>query len=231
MSSKVLRSAASVPLLCIVALAQVNDETMRERLAKHAAMFVEYDTSRRLENVKPNKSGVLDLSINMLNDFAANPNPPSGSEELAALARRSDTVVVGTTVTQYSALTTRHTFIYSDWAVRVTSLLKNTAPVVAEPGIVISVTRPGGELTMQGQRVIAHDRSFPEFAVGRQYVFFLKALPESNSFRVWEGDVFDLSGPAPLIIADPVDPTSLRAFSVSQSTQEFIRAIEGSIAR
>ena len=47
MSSKVVKSAASVPLLCILALAQVNDDTMRERLAKHAGMFVQYDTSRR----------------------------------------------------------------------------------------------------------------------------------------------------------------------------------------
>jgi hypothetical protein len=221
--------AAGISLLCGRAYAQIDDQVMQERLAKHAGIFVHYVTPRRLENTKPNAQGVVDLSIGMLNSYAVMPTPRSGRDELAALARSSDAVVVGTTAKQYSALTAQHTFVYSDWAITVTKVFKNTSPILAQEGTVITVARPGGELVVQGQRVVAHDSSFPEFVMGHEYVFFLSALPESSSFRAWEGSAFDITGPTPSIITDPRDPTPLRAFSASLSSADFLIAVERSL--
>lgn len=50
------------------------------------------------------------------------------------------------------------------------------------PGRHIVVTRPGGDLIIEGRRLRAEDRSFRTLSVGSQYLLFLNYLPDTQSF-------------------------------------------------
>jgi hypothetical protein len=216
-------------LACCLAVAQT--DAARDRLAKHAELFRRYNSAHRLENTRPNAQGIIDLSVEMINDYAANPTPRTPDEEFAILARYADAVVAGTATSQMSALNPQHSFVYSDWTINVTEIFKATPKVQILLGAELTVFRPGGALTISGQRVSARDPGFPDFIVGHKYVFYLPAHPDSSSFWAIPGESFDVTGEKPLLLADEHDPTALKAFIASASITDLFAAVERSVAK
>jgi hypothetical protein len=212
-------------------LAQTDDPVIQERLAKHANLFaVGRPNWSRLEDLKPKSQGVVVYEPAITRDNMLHEPPHSPAEELAYFGARTDAVISGTTLKQYSAANSLHTFLYSDWIISVTKIYKNTSTVPAQIGGQITVTRRGGDLVLNGIRVIARDRTFPDFAINHQYVFYLKALPETSSFQAISGATFDVTGTVPLLLLDPHDPTSMRGF-VSATKADFFAAVERSTTR
>ena len=83
---------------------------------------------------------------------------------------------------------------------------------------------------MNGHRVISRDKTFPDFTLGHEYLLFVRALPESSSFRAFSGGSFDVSGPKAIPLFDPADRTNnLREFCASLSTNDFLSELERSI--
>ncbi|MGA3188490.1 MAG: hypothetical protein ABSF22_15400 [Bryobacteraceae bacterium] len=228
---------AALPVLaitCALAVSQTDADTQArgERLAKHAELFGVYNSNRRFENTKPNPAGVIDLSVNMRNDYFIPPGISTPEDELTRAARLADAVVEGETVQQYSALTARHSFVFSDWTVKVIKAFKTGSQIPVPAGGEIIVTRPGGDAIVNGQHVTAHDKAFPDFALGHQYVLYLHALPDGSSFQVMSCAVFDVSGSSPVPLLDPDwKSTTLRAFGSPVSTADFLATVARSAAQ
>jgi hypothetical protein len=122
-------------------------------------------------------AGVIDLSQDMLNDYAAPYPVRTPQQELDADAKRADTIVIGTATGKLSALTPRHCYVYSDWTIKVTKVFKNVSTLEVIPGSEITVVEAGGDFTINGVRVVGHDRAAPELTVWTR----LRSLPESLS--------------------------------------------------
>lgn len=222
-----LKTALLVLLCCCLAVSQTDDATIRARLAKHAEVFQRGSRRGwpRLEDMKPNAQGIIDHERVEVADYMLNSRPLTPTQELARLAGRVDAVISGTTAARYSALDPTHTFLYSDWIVNVAKVYKY--PAAIRVGSEITVTRTGGDLILNGRRIIDRTPIFPDFALNHQYVFFLRALPDTSSFQALSGGTFDVTGAAPILVVDPHNPTGMRAFS-TWSTADFLSEVERS---
>jgi hypothetical protein len=216
------------PLLaCYLASSQTIDQ--QETLAKHAALFnTGIPRGPRLEDRQPDADGVIYFHHTIINDYMARIQPLTPTQELAELAAHVEAVVSGTTVNRYSAPNALHTALYSDWIVKVTQVYKRTPSIQTEPGAEITVTRLGGDMNLAGHRIIYTDPTFPEFAMNREYVFYLHALPESSSFQALSGATFDITADAPLLLTEPNNPTHMRDFSKS-SKSDFLASVRKSV--
>ena len=225
---KLFKPALLTLLVCCLASSQISDQQIQDRLAKHADLF-KMGTSDwpRLEDQKPDAQGTINYRAYIIGDYMARDAAITPAQELAALAAHADVIVSGTTVKRFSAANSFHTALYSDWIANVTKVYKRSPLIQAEAGDQITVTRAGGDMTLQGHRVIYTDPTFPEFALGHEYVFYLEAHTDTSSFIALDGGTFDMTGSAPLLIVDPRDPTSLRAFA-SFSKADFLTAVERS---
>jgi hypothetical protein len=210
----------------------IDEATAKDRLAQHAILFDSYarlPKSLPVEARQPNAQGIVDLSVITINDYMYQDPMPTPAQDLAALLRRTDAVLLGTATRRYSALNPRRTYLYSDWVISVTRILKNASTIAVHPEDEISTTRPCGETVIDGRRVIAKDRTFQDFELDRSYVFFLSARPDSKSFQALPDATFDITGTAPVLLGDPNNPTSLKQFSAS-SKQAFLTAVERALA-
>lgn len=131
------------------------------------------------------------LEVRSFDPNHPSPDPLAGLERMACL---SDLVVSGTALTATSHLTNDQRFLYTDWSIKVETVIKQNrlAPVVLGDAIV--VTRPGGRMTLNGRTVRAVELSFKDFATGQKYLLFLKFIPETGSYRATAEKSFRLAG-------------------------------------
>lgn len=175
-------------LLAQVDLAQADSSSLRESNSQY---FHEYFS---LPNIDNRISAIpADAPQSSRRIVVAHSQPqwkPSGGvrvsgrgDYLASLSANSELIIVGEPISRYSAITNDHGFVFSDYVVAVDRVIKNDGqPVLA--GMNIVVARAGGEITYRGCSVRGIDPEFHLFQLNRQYVFFLKLLPNNQAYKV-----------------------------------------------
>ncbi len=112
--------------------------------------------------------------------------PPSHAPvEPAFPVSKSDTVVIGEVKDAAAYLSQDKTGVYSEFSVRVESILKNTSLLQLASNSTITTERGGGRVRLPSGREIlrgAHGKPMPQ--VGRRYVFFLVSNAETQSFTI-----------------------------------------------
>ncbi len=100
------------------------------------------------------------------------------------LTRASDAVVRGRVTSKVSQITEDDAFIFTDYDITVTEVLKNNAITPIEMGSTITVTRPGGKVLVNGIIVKATDKSSEALSSnGNDVVLFLQFIPETGAYR------------------------------------------------
>jgi hypothetical protein len=95
----------------------------------------------------------------------------------------ADSVVLGHPVSFASALTAQGHFIFTDYDVVVDDVIKNDPVFSVATTDHIVVTRPGGNIDLNGTHLQALDDSYPPLRVGGSYLLFLHHLVETNSYQ------------------------------------------------
>jgi hypothetical protein len=113
--------------------------------------------------------------------------PPMNSQVsrrnlLADEAENADLVVQGTVIRQASHITAGGSFLFTDYAVQVTNVLKETPLTPVSPGETINTTRPGGRVLLEDILVIVIDENEPALTTGGDFVLFLKYVPEAQTY-------------------------------------------------
>jgi len=116
----------------------------------------------------------------------------SFSDELTVLAFKSNLVVVGKAETRKSHVNDDKSWLYSDWTFTVEVLKDNPAAPV-QAGATILVTRPGGQLVINGRLVNANCTDFREFISGQEYLLFLSFFSETGAYMSGGTAAFALS--------------------------------------
>jgi len=112
--------------------------------------------------------------------------PPSHAPvELAFPVSRSDMVVIGEVKDTAAYLSQDKTDVYSEFAVQIESILRNTSLLQIASNSIISTERGGGHVRLDSGREIlrgADGKPMPQ--VRQRYVFFLVSDAETQSFTI-----------------------------------------------
>ena len=159
---------------------------MSEKQREHGKLYTQY-TGRKLDAIPQRefKSGVEPGVYIEPPTPVINPDmPPLLFEDFLRHLRCDVDAVFSVTIKDKAAqLTENKEFIFTDYTAIVEELYKNndTAPIGS--GGLITVTRPGGRVEIDGKVVSALDSSFKHLKVGQRYLLFLKFLPQTSSFQ------------------------------------------------
>jgi len=110
--------------------------------------------------------------------------PETPESYFGELARQSDVVIRGRVATKASQITEDDGFIFTDYGILVTEVLKNSNKTRLDSGMTLTVTCPGGKVSVGGIIVKAIDHSFALLPQNsHDLVLFLKYVPETGAFR------------------------------------------------
>jgi hypothetical protein len=104
-------------------------------------------------------------------------------QRIADLVDASDAILVGTVVEQASNLTADDGFLFTDYEIRTIAVLKGNPRAPIREGDVVTVTRRGGRVIIDGTLVTAMSNLDPPLGRGPDpLILFLKYLPESDDY-------------------------------------------------
>jgi hypothetical protein len=110
---------------------------------------------------------------------------------LGILICEADAVVVGVVKSKSSNLSETGTFVFTDYEVAVEQVLKNDEQSPIEGGGGITVTRPGGAISLRGRVVRAISREVERLKVGQRYLLYMKAVPGTGTYGQIGRPMFD----------------------------------------
>jgi hypothetical protein len=154
---------------------------MSDREREHARMFAQYKTSVRIidagTSVHRNSTPYRGFGSRV---------PKQPFEALQALKCRSEAVFEGQVIGAKSLPIEDGTFLFTDYQVQVLRVFRALDAGGAEfprNGQVITLTRPGGRLSIDGKEVAATHDLFPLLKRTQTYFFFAKHIKASGAFH------------------------------------------------
>lgn len=91
-----------------------------------------------------------------------------------------DAVVIAVVTDRTSQLTEQKKFVFTDYTMFVDDVYKGHLDLA--PNISVTVTRPGGKVSINGRIVTAIDSSYQLLESGKRYLLFLRYLPETGAY-------------------------------------------------
>lgn len=148
---------------------------------------------------------------------------PSGiSAEVLVGVANADLIIKGIPLERRSLPTADRSFLYSQYAVRVTQVLSPNASV--SPGSIILVARPGGTLYVDGVFVRSIDPDLQLFKLDRPYYFILRQVPGTNAFRAFGSGTFEV------VNGHVVAPSDKAKSQQAKSEKFFVSEVERAVA-
>ena len=163
----------------------VQEGVMTDRQKEHSKLYGNYKGRGKLRDLDQS-SGSASKGFTILPgtpELSVRPSDSASGEMVRDLAARADAVVLGLVTDKVSQLTEDGDFIFTDYQLTVEQVLKNNEAGGLRPQSIITVTRPGGKVLLDGQVIEIRDRSFKSFALGGRYLLFLKRVPTTGAYR------------------------------------------------
>lgn len=171
---------------------QVQRGVMTKTQRAHSKLYKRYESVQKIPDlVQREKDDVEVYRLLPLGADVSGGAAPSTSDILRHAVCNANAVVRGVVKDMSSQLTEGESFVFTDYEITVKEVLKNNE---ASPiGNGITVTRPGGIILLNGKRVRAIDESFQPLKVDREYILFLRFLPETGTYESIEsGESFEI---------------------------------------
>jgi len=122
--------------------------------------------------------------------------PATPENYFGELTELSDAVVRGRVIRSVAQLTEDDAFVFTDYDVAATEVLKSNPSAPIHRGTTLTVTRPGGKVLLNGIIVKARDDAFAPLPLNNHdVVLFLKFIPETGAYRATRATgTFELDG-------------------------------------
>lgn len=183
----------------------VTKGVMSEKQKEHSKLYSAYRKTTKLPDLTRQQGGNQNQEVNIsilpaIPELATS-GAGTASDALEKLAAKADVVVIATAINKTSQITEDETFVFTDYDLSVIEVLKDSPSV--QPQSVITVTRPGGKILLEGRVINVRDRSFEPLAIGGKFLLFLRYIPatgsyqavnDQSSFEVVKNNVRPLSG-------------------------------------
>ncbi len=201
---------------------------LTERQQKHSKLYTSYNlqlshNKKISKRIKERESTVLgtELLIGLGPAFeSAKPE-----DFFAEIVKTSDVIIRGKVVKKTSQITEDDFFIFTDYDVTVSEILKNNLASPIDLGNTVIVTRPGGKIVVDGVVLEFKDHGFLPLPVrGNEVVLFLKFVPDTGAYQTVE------SSGSYEIVGNSLQPLTKEPFPVgvldnSNSLLSMIRTI------
>lgn len=169
----------------------VREGVMTERQRRHGRLFP-YN-GRKLGELAEAQGG--DIEVVMHADVIRTVDPAAPKVPPVQFAVcNADAILVGSFKSKSSQLNADQSFIFTDYEMAVEEVVKNNPATPAQSGGVVTVTREGGEVRLNGRVIRARSGDFKPAQVGKRYLLFLRFLPDTNSYLAYANGSFELDG-------------------------------------
>jgi hypothetical protein len=177
-------------------LLQVMTEKQRfhSKLHNGASSYVDNKTISEMIAEYRGKKTVLGRFVNGRRFIPE--NPETAKEFFTRLAEESDVVLRGKAIKKISQITDDEAFLFTDYDVTVTEVLKNSTSTSISPETSITVTCLGGKIVVDHVILVAGGNGFPTLPIDSyEVLLFLKLIPETGSYELthYNGS-FELDG-------------------------------------
>jgi hypothetical protein len=184
----------------IVDATPVHLNTLTDKERTHSNIYPYYREQRGERKVSflldlvKGKSKIVEIGVSVGNELL--PEPESAERFFGRLVTESDVVIRGKVKHKASQITEDDAFIFTDYEIEITEILKNNAVAELDTGSTITVTRPGGKVVVDGIIVKATDESFAYLPTNnREVLLFLHYMPEIGVYKATRNTgSFELSG-------------------------------------
>jgi hypothetical protein len=157
---------------------------LTEREKKHSKLYDRYATGRRLDAPAAGEGQEPEVYVEPpIAVVSDQPSADAYADFLRGLTCESDAVLLVRVGDKTSQLTEGRDFIFTDYGVTVEQILKNDPSDPVAPQARLVVTRPGGAVKVNGRVARATDASFQRLEAGREYLLFLKRVPETGAYE------------------------------------------------
>ena len=102
---------------------------------------------------------------------------------LHGLVCNADAVVMGTVDSKSSQLTSDGTFIFTDYELRIADVLKNNPSAYISDQSIVTVTRPGGTIRLNGKVVGVQESKYRRLERQKKYLLFLSYIPSTGAYK------------------------------------------------
>src|SRR6266404_1151270 len=167
---------------------------MTERQRQHSKLY-KYKSGNNILDLLNLKDQEVEVHQNEPLSFSVpNSVQATDADEVRRITCTADAVVVGEIRSKVSQITENQKFIFTDYVFFVQEVLKNNTTGAVQQESEITVTRPGGAVLIGGKHITAIDDSVLPLRKGKQYLLFLRYLPETESFTSIEtGESYELA--------------------------------------
>ncbi len=104
---------------------------------------------------------------------------------LEKLSCEADAIVVGKVNKKQSHLSVDETFVYTSYDFQIKRVIKDNSVSPIDVNNTITVTRPGGFIKIDEQEIQFDDASYKSLELNKEYLLFLKFVPEANGYKVF----------------------------------------------
>jgi hypothetical protein len=132
------------------------------------------------------------IGLGGIPQYMTMPDAPELTEArfLLQMSCKADAVVSGQTTSKTAHLSDDETLVFTQYDFVVDSIFKNNSSEMLGLAKTIQVVRPGGDIILNGLRIQVKDFSFEMLEKQKNYLLFLKYVPDAHGFIVLrEGDL------------------------------------------
>ncbi len=159
---------------------------MTEKQKQHSRLFKGFDYvtwGKKLGDLAAEQG---DVSIKKSVGNVRRPVSFSLGDYLRTLTCKSDAIVIGTVKSKSSQLTDDETFVFTDYEISVSDILKNNRGAVIEPGSSITFTGSGGAVILNGHTIRALDERNEPLENGEKYLLYLEFVPSTGAYKAFD---------------------------------------------
>lgn len=198
-----------------------------EKQRQHSKLYSSYTGNGDLQEIASNTPGDEVTIVSLPGIPELSPSGKPATSALDPLVEDADAVVIGVVSEKTSQLNEKRTFIFTDYEFTVEEVLKSVPNAQIEPNTSITVTNPGGRILLNGKTVTAIDRTFKPLEKGKKYLLFLKLIPATGAYQVFDNKSgFELDDKITVLTDAPV-PVELRS---GERVDPFLNHVKSSIA-
>lgn len=173
----------------VVDATPVSPGLLGERARIHSRLYTRYKQIRGGSTISAfvtqleGKSKIIETMVHVPL-LVGDDEPRTPEDYFGELSQESDAVIRGTVTSKVSQITEDEAFIFTDYDVLITEVLKNNLADPLGTGATVTVTRPGGKVLLDGIIVKATDQAFSPLPVNKNEVLlFLKFISETGTYQ------------------------------------------------
>ncbi|HEX8000511.1 MAG TPA: hypothetical protein VF528_19165 [Pyrinomonadaceae bacterium] len=174
----------------------VQEGVMTEKQKKHSKIFRGFESYTQGKKLRDLTSETWDVYLVVPVGNVITPRSFNLTEFLRNMSCEADAVVIGKVQGKVSQIIEEGTFIFTDYELTVSEILKDDDAAPIEVNANITYTSPGGAIELNGRTIRAVDQRREPLQIGERYLLYLKRIPEMSTYKGFsnsrDGDSFQI---------------------------------------